>query len=138
MAIKNLKTLSRYSESLSQVYLEHAVVEQENYSIAAFTDKGRVTLPVANLSALILGPGTRITHAAIKTIASCGAVVIWTGAEESSFYASGQSKSRSSGGIERLSRRLAFCCREFDHASQSCSDCVAVIQFVNRDCVFHD
>ena len=33
----NLRSLSRFSDSLSQVYLEHAVIEQDANSIAAFT-----------------------------------------------------------------------------------------------------
>ena len=61
MAKVNLRALSRYSDSLSHVYLEHAVIEQEGHSIAAFTPEGRITLPAANLSSVILGPGTRIT-----------------------------------------------------------------------------
>ncbi len=100
MANPNLRALARYSDSLSQVYLEHAVIEREDHSIAAFTPEGRITLPAANLSCVILGPGTRITHAAIKVLADCGSVVVWTGAEGLNFYACGQSKTRLSRGIE--------------------------------------
>ena len=49
MAAANLKALARYSDSLSHVYLEHAVIEQEDHSIAAFTPDGKITLPAANL-----------------------------------------------------------------------------------------
>lgn len=107
MANANLRALSRYSDSLSQVYLEHAIIEQEGHSIAAFTSAGRITLPVANLSTVILGPGTRITHAAIKVLAECGAVVAWTGAEGLAFYACGQSKTRLSSGVEQQARHWA-------------------------------
>ena len=74
----NLRALSRYSDSLSQVYLEHAVIEREANSMAAFTTDGRIALPAANLSCVILGPGTRITNAAIKVLADCGSIVSWT------------------------------------------------------------
>jgi CRISPR-associated protein Cas1 len=104
MTTANLKALSRYSDSLSHVYLEHAVIEQEGHSIAAFTPDGRITLPAANLSSVVLGPGTRITHAAIKILADCGALIAWTGTEGLSFYASGQSKTRLSQGIEQQAR----------------------------------
>lgn len=107
MATANLRALARYSDSLSQVYLEHAVIEQEGHSIAAFTPEGRITLPAANLSSVILGPGTRITHAAVKVLADCGALVAWTGAEGLSFYACGQSKTRLSSGIEHQARHWA-------------------------------
>ena len=107
MANTNLRALSRYSDSLSHLYLEHAVIEQEGHSIAAFTPEGWITLPSANLSSLILGPGTRITHAAVKTISDCGALLAWTGAEGLAFYACGQSKTRISTGIERQARYWA-------------------------------
>jgi len=107
MATANLRALARYSDSLSQVYLEHAVIERESNSIAAFTPEGRITLPAANLSSVILGPGTRITHAAIKVLADCGALVAWTGGEGLSFYACGQSKTRLSNGVEIQARHWA-------------------------------
>lgn len=103
----NLRALSRYSDSLSHVYLEHAVIEQEGHSIAAFTPDGRITLPAANLSSVVLGPGTRITHAAIKVLAECGSLIAWTGGEGLKFYACGQSKTRLSQGIELQARYWA-------------------------------
>lgn len=107
MTRANLKALSRYSDSLSHVYLEHAVIEQEGHSIAAFTPDGRITLPAANLSSVMLGPGTRITHAAVKVLADCGALIAWTGTEGLSFYACGQSKTRLSRGVEQQARYWA-------------------------------
>lgn len=107
MATANLRALARYTDSLSHVYLEHAVIEQEDHSIAAFTPEGRITLPAANLSSVILGPGTRITHAAVKVLADCGAIIAWTGSEGLKFYASGQSKTRLSNGIESQAKHWA-------------------------------
>jgi CRISPR-associated protein Cas1 len=46
-------------------------------------------LPVATLSALILGPGTTITHAAIKTAAQCNCPILWMGEDGLRFYAFG-------------------------------------------------
>lgn len=97
----NLRTLSRYSDSLSCIYLEHAVIEREEHSVSAFTAEGRLMLPAANLSSVMLGPGTRITHAAVKVLADCGAVLTWCGSDGLSFYACGQPKTRSSSGIEK-------------------------------------
>lgn len=101
MGKANLRALARYTDSLSHVYLEHAVIEQEDHSIAAYTPDGRITLPAANLSSVVLGPGTRITHAAIKILADCGAVITWAGSEGLRFYASGQAKTRLSQAIEQ-------------------------------------
>ena len=103
----NLRSLARYSDSLSHIYLEHAVIEQEHHSVAAFTPDGRITLPAANLSCLLLGPGTRITHAAIKVLAECGVLVAWSGHDGLQFYASGQGKTRLSQGIELQAKHWA-------------------------------
>lgn len=107
MGRANLRSLARYTDSLSHVYLEHAVIEQEDHSIAAFTPDGRITLPAANLSSVVLGPGTRITHAAIKVLADCGAVITWAGTDGLLFYACGQAKTRLSQGIEVQARYWA-------------------------------
>ena len=107
MSNPDLRALSRFSDSLSYAYLEHAVIEQEQHSIAAFTPDGRISLPAANLSCLLLGPGTRITHAAVKVLAECGTLVAWTGHDGLKFYASGQSKTRLSQGIELQARHWA-------------------------------
>ena len=107
MGRANLRSLARYTDSLSHVYLEHAVIEQEDHSIAAFTPDGRITLPAANLSSVVLGPGTRITHAAIKVLADCGAVITWEGTDGLLFYACGQAKTRLSQGIEVQARHWA-------------------------------
>ena len=46
-------------------------------------------IPVATVSALILGPGTTVTHAAIKACAESNTPVCWTGEESLRFYAFG-------------------------------------------------
>ncbi len=81
------------------------MIEREDHSIAAFTAEGRITLPAASLSSLILGPGTRITHAAVKVLADCGVLLAWTGSDGLAFYACGQAKTRLSAGIQQQ----AFC-----------------------------
>jgi CRISP-associated protein Cas1 len=100
----NLRTLARYGDSLGFVYLEHAVLDKEDASVAAFTADGRVSLPAAALSVLLLGPGTRITHAAMSVLAQCGCVLAWVGEDGLRYYASGQAKTRSSAALERQCR----------------------------------
>jgi CRISPR-associated protein Cas1 len=101
MATANLRTLARFTDSLSFLYLEHAVIEKEDQSVAAFTADGRVSLPAANLSTLMLGPGTRVTHAAVQVLSGAGCVVVWVGEDGLRHYAAGQNKTRSSAGLER-------------------------------------
>jgi CRISPR-associated protein Cas1 len=53
-------------------------------------------IPVAALSVLMLGPGTRITHAAIRTLADNGCSVVWVGEDGTKFYAQGGGETRRS------------------------------------------
>ena len=46
---------------------EKGVIDQEHASIAFHSAEGTVPLPVASLSTLMLGPGTSITHSAVRT-----------------------------------------------------------------------
>jgi len=83
------------------VYLEHAVIEREANSVAAFMQDGRVSLPAASLSVLMLGPGTRITSSAVAVLADHGATIVWTGEDGFRFYAAGSGKTRSSAVLHR-------------------------------------
>jgi CRISPR-associated protein Cas1 len=46
-------------------------------------------LPVATLSTILLGPGTTVTHAAMKACAEANTPVCWTGEDSLRFYAFG-------------------------------------------------
>jgi CRISPR-associated protein Cas1 len=107
MATTNLKILARYSDSLSHLFIEHAVIERDGHSVTAFTADGRIILPAAAMGCLLLGPGTRITHGALGVLAQSGCVVAWVGGDGLKFYAAGQSKTRSGVGIERQARHWA-------------------------------
>src|SRR5690606_2372988 len=50
---------------------------------------GRIIIPVANLTALLLGPGTTVTHAAVRSVARTGCSLLWCGEEGVRFYAQG-------------------------------------------------
>jgi len=94
--IKDLHELSRFEDCLAHVYVERCVVEQDAKLIAIFDLNGKTPIPVANLSVLFLGPGTKISHQAMKNLADSGCIVFWTGEEGVRFYACGVGKGRSS------------------------------------------
>ena len=51
-----------------------------------------VHCPAASLGALLLGPGTRITHhQAMALLGECGTTVVWVGEQGVRYYASGKS-----------------------------------------------
>lgn len=93
----NLHDLPRFSDKLSYLYIEHAIVEQQDTAIAAHKADGKtVSVPAAALAVLMLGPGTTLTHAAVKTLAESNCQVIWLGEHGVRFYAQGLGGARSS------------------------------------------
>lgn len=94
--MKDLQELPKLRDSISYIYLEHAIIEQDDLSIVAICKDGRIPIPVAATTCLLLGPGTNITHAAIRTIGENGCMVIWCGEKATRFYASGMGETRSS------------------------------------------
>jgi len=93
--MQDLHELPKLRDSLSYLYVEHAVLNQKNQAVEYIRqDEGRVMIPVANLSTLLLGPGTKITHSAIKTLADNGCSVIWVGEDGMRCYAQGLGETR--------------------------------------------
>ncbi|MDR7587721.1 MAG: type I-E CRISPR-associated endonuclease Cas1e [Armatimonadota bacterium] len=92
---RNLKELPKFRDGLSYLYVEHAFVEQEAQGIGIYDEEGLTLVPVAALGVLLLGPGTRITHAAVRALASNGCTVAWVGEGFARFYAQGLGDTRS-------------------------------------------
>ncbi len=92
--MKDLHELPKLRDSLSYVYVEHALVERDNHAIQLIDQNGRVRVPAAALSVLLLGPGTNITHGAMKVLAENGCSVVWVGEEGMRCYAHGLGETR--------------------------------------------
>ena len=74
------------------VYLEHGRLEVDDSSIKWISaDREIFRIPVATVSTLLLGPGTSVTHGAIKILAETNCSVCWVGEDSLRFYAVGQS-----------------------------------------------
>ena len=78
------------------LYLEHAVISRDASAITATDERGTVHVPAAALGALLLGPGTNVTHQAMVLLAESGSTVVWVGERGVRYYAHGRSLSRSS------------------------------------------
>ncbi|MBX5446885.1 type I-E CRISPR-associated endonuclease Cas1e [Sphaerobacter sp.] len=103
----DLHILPKVRDSWSYLYVEHARIEQEAKAIAIHDATGMVPVPCASLGILMLGPGTSISHAAIRTLAENGCLVLWTGEEGVRFYAQGLGETRSAGNLMRQARLWA-------------------------------
>jgi len=92
---KDLHELPKLRDSLSYLYIEHAIIEQEDSAIVVIRKDERIPVPIASMTVLLLGPGTSVTHAAIKAICDNGCMVVWCGERAMRFYAFGMGETRS-------------------------------------------
>lgn len=110
--MKNLQELPRLGDSMTYLYIEHAIIEQSEASIVAIRKDGRIPIPIAAMTCLLLGPGTNITHAAIRAICDNGCMAIWCGEKVARFYACGIGETRSA---KNLLHQAKVCMNENLH-----------------------
>ena len=112
MRIQDLHELPKFRDGLTYLYLEHGRIEQAQKAVEFFDKDGRVMVPVAALAVLLLGPGTSITHEAIKTLADNGCLAAWVGEQGVRFYAQGSGETRKG---YRLLRQAELVCDPAAH-----------------------
>lgn len=107
---KDLHELPRLSDSISYIYAEHAIIEQNDSSIMMMQKDGKIPLPIASTTCILLGPGTSITHAAVKAINDNGCMIVWCGEKLGRFYACGMGETRSA----QNTLKQAYLCMDSD------------------------
>src|SRR5438128_1675956 len=107
MRVRDLHLLPKIRDSWSYLYVEHCRIDQEDKAIAIHDADGKTPVPCAVLALLMLGPGVTITHAAVRTLAENGCLLMWCGEEAVRFYAVGMGETRSSRNILAQARMWA-------------------------------
>jgi CRISPR-associated protein Cas1 len=92
--MRDLHELPKLRDGLSYVYVEHAVINRKDAAVEFIDAEGRIMIPVASLGVLLLGPGTRITHAAVRALADNGCSIVWTAEDGCNCYAQGSGETR--------------------------------------------
>ncbi len=92
----DLHILPKFRDGLSYLFLEHGRLEKDQSALVFKTESEALAIPVAALAIIVLGPGTTVTHAAVKTAAEHGCSLQWTGAGQARFYAHGLGETRRS------------------------------------------
>jgi CRISPR-associated protein Cas1 len=83
-------SLPQVKDKYPFLYLERGRLEIDDSSIKWIDSEANVVaLPVATLNTLLLGPGTTVTHDAIKTAVAANCSVCWVGEDSLLFYAAG-------------------------------------------------
>jgi CRISPR-associated protein Cas1 len=85
------ESLPQVKDKYPFIYLERGRLEIDDSSVKWIDSEGNVVrLPIATISTILLGPGTSITHEAVKVMAAANCMVFWVGEDSLLFYAVGQ------------------------------------------------
>ncbi|MCR5124449.1 MAG: type I-E CRISPR-associated endonuclease Cas1e [Treponema sp.] len=85
-------TLPQIKDRYPFIYLERGRLEIDDSSVKWIDSEAHVVrLPIATISTVLLGPGTSITHEAVKVMAAANCTVCWVGEDSLLFYAVGNS-----------------------------------------------
>lgn len=104
--MRTLHELPKFSDRWSYLYLEHGRLDQDASGLLFHNAAGKAPVPIDQLSLVMLGPGTTLTHAAVKALAANNCLVAWVGEEGVRLYA------HSTGGTfsaRRLLRQARLC-----------------------------
>lgn len=113
--------LFRAEDRISFLYAERCTVHRTGNALTLTDERGVVHVPAAALGVLLLGPGTRVTHAAMGVMGDCGVSTVWVGENGVRYYAHGRPLAKSSRMAETQARiisnqrsRLACARRMYD------------------------
>lgn len=102
------ESLPQVKDKYPFIYLERGRLEIDDSSLKWLDSEGNVVrLPVATLNTLLLGPGTSITHEAVKTAAAANCSLCWVGEDSLLFYAAGFQPTADS---RNLRRQMELAC----------------------------
>lgn len=83
-------------DRISFLYVERATVNRDGNALTITDQRGVAHVPATQLAVLLLGPGTRITYAAMALLGDAGASTVWVGERGVRYYASGRPPAKSS------------------------------------------
>lgn len=93
--------LHRVADRVSTIYVERCHVDRDENAVVFVNRERTVRLPAAMIGAVLLGPGSRITHGAVSLLGDSGTSVCWVGEHGVRMYAAGLGPSRGAQVIQR-------------------------------------
>jgi CRISPR-associated protein Cas1 len=85
--MRTLHELPRFKDRWSYLYLERGTLDQSSSSLVFHNALGDTAVPIDQLSLVMLGPGSTITHAAVKALATNNCLLAWVAEEGVRLYA---------------------------------------------------
>lgn len=87
--------LPRIEDRVSFIYIEHSKINRVDSAVTVTDARGLIRIPAAMIGALLLGPGTDISHRAVELLGDTGTAIVWVGEQGVRYYAHGRSLARS-------------------------------------------
>lgn len=103
--MRTLHDLPRFADRWSFLYLEMGRLDQDASGLIFENAQGQVPVPIDQLSLVMLGPGTTVTHAAAKALSQNACLLAWTGQDAVRLYAHSTGATHSA---RRLIRQAAL------------------------------
>jgi CRISPR-associated protein Cas1 len=101
------ENLPQLKERYPFIYLEHGRLEIDDSSVKWIDASCNVIrIPVATISTILLGPGTSVTHEAVKVASSSNCTLCWVGEDSLLYFALGKSPTANSDHI-RMQAQLS-------------------------------
>ncbi|AEX68718.1 type I-E CRISPR-associated endonuclease Cas1e [Corynebacterium diphtheriae] len=88
--------LPRMESRLSFLYVERAVINRDGNALTIKDQRGIAHVPATQLAVILLGPGTKVTYAAMALLGDAGASVVWVGEKGVRYYAHGRPPAKTS------------------------------------------
>src|SRR6516225_7972978 len=85
--MRTLHELPKFSDRWSYLYLERGRLDQDAAGLVFHNESGDTPVPVDQLSLVMLGPGSTLTHAAVKALAANNCLLAWVGENGVRMYA---------------------------------------------------
>ena len=78
-------------DRISMIFLQYGQVDVKDGAFVLIDKTGiRTHIPVGSIACIMLEPGTRVSHAAVRLAAQVGTLLVWVGEAGVRLYASGQ------------------------------------------------
>ena len=78
-------------DRVSMIFLQYGLIDVKDGAFVLIDENGvRTHIPVGSVACIMLEPGTRVSHAAIKLSAEVGTLLVWVGEAGVRLYSSGQ------------------------------------------------
>lgn len=117
----NPQDLYHLEDRITSIYVERCHIDRDENAVVLVNREKTVRVPAAMVAVMLIGPGTRITHAAITLLADSGTAMCWVGSHGVRMYACGLGASRGSKLllrqaylVTRTPERLAVARRMYD------------------------